>query len=242
MRIGFRRPADLAKEIGNIWASRNRVAYTWPFNRFKWDTSDTWWVVPASDRVAFQYAKIIVSSSLRVAPPDHLFVGLYVEKGVGKALADAGYYTPDWVLGPTWRWHGIIEDLSCGRFSGSISDASRRLGESIDIKLDAHVPTRSAAIKPPHDILWFESSDGSGITHSVDPILKTPQGFLRQSSVVATLPELATALRSIPAADSAWIDMCIGRSMRKSDLHNTSALDALQLTDRLLEPFAKWVE
>jgi hypothetical protein len=242
MRIGYKTPVDLAKEIGTIWVKRNRKAYTWPYNRFKWDTSETWWVVPASDRVAFQYAKIIISSSPRVARPDHIFVGLYVEKGVGRTLADAGYYPSEWVLAPSWRWHGVMLDLHNDRFRMPIADASSRLGEPLDIKIDAHVPTYgTASIRPHHDILWYESADGSAITASASPSLTTQQGFLRQASRATTLIELARALQTIPESESAWVDFYVGRSLRKSDLHDTSALDALQLTDRLLEPLAKWV-
>jgi hypothetical protein len=242
MRIGYTTQADLAKEIGTIWKKRKRKSFTWPYNRFKWDSSDTWWVVPASDRVAFQYAKIIVTSSNSVALPNHLFVGLYVEKGLGRSLADAGYYPSDWVLGPAWRWHGIVLDLHDGRFRAPIAEAARRLGEPLDIKLDAHVPTyRSGAIKPRHDILWYESSDGDVIIPSANPSLATQQRFLRQADSVTTLSELARALQTIPESESVWVDLYIGRSLEKSYLHDTAALDALQLTDRMLEPLAEWV-
>ena len=164
MRVAYSTSADLARSIGASWASKNRVAHTWPYNRFKWEESETWWIVPAPDRQAFRYAKIIVSSSKRVADEGQIFVGLYVEKGVGRDLAAAGYYPDEWVLGPTWRWHAIIDDLRSGLLTRAIADAAVHLGEPIEIKADAHVPTNKGTLRPPHDLLAFRSTEGVEIT------------------------------------------------------------------------------
>jgi hypothetical protein len=241
MRTGYTSSADLARELAAVWAKRDRVAYPRPYNRWKWDESQTWWVVPAPDQLAFRYSKIIVSSSPRLAQPDELFVGLYVEKGIGAALAAAGYYPEEWVIKPTWRWHGVLSDLAAGALGPAIADASRRIGDPVEIRIDAHVPVVKAAIQPPHDILAYESVDGVAISAMQDPILATEQRFLRGATLVHNLPELADVLQTIPASDSAWINLYVGRSLQKSGLHDESALDAHELTDRLLEPFAPWL-
>src|SRR5262245_62590885 len=140
MRVGYTSSADLAREIALVWDKRGRKAYARPYNRWRWDESETWCVVPASDQLAFRYSKIIVSSSPRLAASGGLFVGLYVEKGVGAALAAAGYYPEEWVIKPTWRWHGVVDDLASGALTPAITAAARRMGESIEVRIDAHVP------------------------------------------------------------------------------------------------------
>ena len=241
MRIAYSTSADLAKEIGGVWADRKRKAYTWPYNRFKWDDSETWWIVPAPDRVAFQYAKIVVTGSPRVVEAGRLFAGLYVEKGLDRTIA-GGVYPQDWLLGPTWRWHNVLRDLANGSFQSAIAEASRRLGEHIDVRLDTHVPLHGpSAIKPLYDSCWFDSIDGTAIKLSHPPVLSTSQGFLKLAPQATTVPELARVLRAIPDGGWAWINFYIGRSVEKSTLHDTSALDAVQLTDRLLEPLAPWI-
>ena len=111
MQIRDETPAHLAKEIRDIWSQRDRQVSILPYNRFESDEGHTWWIVPAPDKVAHQYVKIIFSSHHLVANPDQLFVGLHVEKGVGSALADAGYYKPTEVLRPTWRWHNVVQQV-----------------------------------------------------------------------------------------------------------------------------------
>ncbi|MBP1698620.1 MAG: hypothetical protein H6Q41_3808 [Deltaproteobacteria bacterium] len=241
MRVAYSSSADLARSIGADWVARNRVAYTWPYNRFKWEESETWWIVPAPDRQAFLYSKIIVSSSRRLSQEGQLFVGLYVEKGVGRDLAAAGYYPEEWVLGPTWRWHGIINDLTSGRLTRAIADAAVHLGQPIEIKLDAHVPTHKGAIRPPHDLLTFRSTDGVEITLAGRPIFATQERFLESTSGAQTLIELASGLRTIPRSETVWVNLHFGRTFERSGLHDTSALSAQQLVDLLLEPFASWV-
>ncbi len=241
MRTTSSSSADLARGIGDIWAARRRLAYTWPYNRFKWEQSGTWWIVPAADRQAFRYVKIAVSSSRHVADPGQLFVGLYVEKGVGPALAAARYYPQEWVIGPTWRWHGIMNDLASGLLTGAIADAARHLDAPAEIKVDAHVPTHKGAIRPSHDLLTFLSMDGAAITSQRKPVLATQERFLEGAASAPTLAELSRALCAIPASDTAWVNLYFGCTFEKSGPHDTSALDARQVVDRLLEPFASWV-
>jgi len=242
MRTGYSSSADLARELAAVWAERDRVAYPRPYNRWKWDESQTWWVVPAPDKLAFRYSKIIVSASPRLAEPDQLFVGLYVEKGVGEALASAGYYPEEWVLKSTWRWHGVLSDLASGAFGPPIAEVSHRIGEPVEIRVDAHVPVIKAAVQPPHDIVAYESLNGVAISTMRQPVLGTEQNFLGSLTRALTLQELASSLQTIPASDSAWINLYIGRCLQKSALHDASALDAHQLADRLLEPFAPWLK
>jgi hypothetical protein len=241
MRVAYSSAADLARGIGNVWAARSRIAHTWPYNRFKWEESETWWIVPAPDRQAFRYAKIAVSSSRRVANPGQLFVGLYVEKGVGSALAAAGYYPDEWVLGPTWRWHGVINDLTSGLLTRAIADAALHLGEPTEIKIDAHVPTHKGAIRPPHDLVSFRSTDGVAIDLTHKATLATQEQFLKAAASAQTLLGLATALRTIPGSETAWVNLYFGSTFERSGPHDPSALNAHQLVDRLLEPFASWV-
>jgi hypothetical protein len=241
MRIGYTSSAELAREIAAVWAGRNRIAYARPYNRWKWDESRTWWVVPAPDQLAFRYSKIIVSSVPRLAGPEELFVGLYVEKGVGTVLATTGYYPREWVMTPTWRWHGVVSDLATGAFMPAIRDASRRIGEPVEIRLNAHVPVVKAALRPPHDVLGFESVDGVAIRAMQAPALGTEERFLESAACAHSFSELAGKLSAIPGSDSAWKNLCLGRSLQTSGLQDKLALDAHQLTDRLLEPFAPWL-
>jgi hypothetical protein len=218
------------------------VAHAWPYNRWKWDESQTWWIAPAPDRLAFRYAKIIVSTSARLAESDQIFVGLYVEKGVGGALASAGYYPDEWVLKPTWRWHDVVADLASGALGPATAAASQQIGEPVEVRADAHVPVVKASVQPPHDSVAYATLDGIALTSTAYPVLVTEQHFLENAAGVHTVPQLAKALQTIVEADSAWINLYVGRALRISTVHDTSAIDADQLADRLLEPFSPWLK
>lgn len=240
MRVSCRNAADLAKDLADVWTKRGRVARAWPYNRWKWDESDTWWIVPAPDRLAFRYGKIIVSTSPRLADSDHLFVGLYSEKGISGSLARAGYYPDEWILDSAWRWHDVVADLASGAFASAIATVSERIGESVAVTAGAHVPVVKASSRPPHDIVAYETVDGIALTPTASPVLATEQRFLKNAAAVATVPDLANSLRTI--VDSAWINLYVGRSLQKSVLSDTSTVDPDQLTDRLLEPLSPWVK
>ncbi len=242
MKTAYNSPADLAREIGSVWSSRGRLAYTWPYNRFQWETSESWWLVPAPDRLAFRYAKIVVTSASRVAGPGLLFTGLYVEKGLGPALVSARYYPDDWFIGPTWRWHGVLRDLAGGQFKSAVALASRQLGEPVDIRVDAHVPIAGPArLRPSHDLLAFECEDGDRLRPAMTTLPSAQHQFLGDAKGAVTLGQLAESLQAIPNGDTAWVNLYIGRAFEKSGLADVAALDAVQLVNRLLEPLAPWI-
>lgn len=235
-----RNSAALAETLADAWPSRARV-YPRPFNRFKWDDSETWWLAPVPGPSTFQYSKVVVTSSPLLVGPNELFVGLYVEKGIGASLAEAGYYRADWVIGPTWSWHRIVGDLLTGAFRAPIAEVFRRTGEAVEVRVDAHVPVVEGSIRPPHDLLAYETTDGVLIQSSSPPVLNTEEGFLQASMQVRTLAELGDSLKSIPGSDSAWVNFYLGRTVQTAETEDPSALSAAQLATDLVSPFAPWV-
>lgn len=241
MRVAYDNAADLAKNIADAWRVKGRIAHPLPYSRWQWDDSQTWWVVPAPDKKAHQYGKIVATASPMLADSAHLFAGLTVEKGVGQALADIGVYHDDWVMKASWRWHGLVRDLANGSFREALAEASKRTGEAVEIRVAAHVPIRQGSVKPQHDIVAFETVDGLALSPNGQPQLHTSEGFLASASQAETLPQLGQALLTIPEAESAWVNVYIGRTLERSGLHDASAVDGHQLVDRLLDPLASWV-
>jgi hypothetical protein len=242
MKVVYSKPSELAKNIGDEWKNRNRIGNAMPYGRFQYDSSHTWWIVPATDRVAFRYAKIIVSSSPFISGPAKLFVGLYVEKGIGKKFAEIGYCSWDWVLKEDWRWHGILHDLKNDLFRKAMLRASQNLGEPLEFILNAHVPPgKKSSFKPPHDILSFETTDGHEIQLKRQPIVKTDEKFLKGLDRASNIPELAEMIESIPNNESVWVNIYIGQTFNTSTKKDSSTLNGNQLVEQLLEPFADWV-
>lgn len=109
MRVASDSAYELINDIAAAWERRKRPAFTLPYNRFAWQKSQHWWVVPSSEKVAFRYSKISVASVEFLTAGTDVFVGLYVEKGVGRVMTAAGA-SDDWIMSGDWRWHGMIRD------------------------------------------------------------------------------------------------------------------------------------
>src|SRR6266487_6555350 len=106
MRITNQAPADLARNIARIWAAKGRPAHPRPYNRWKGDEGETWWIVPSPDWPAYHRSKIIVSSSSSLAGasgtgPSRLLVGFYVEKGITGPAATVRQRGA-WEMDNTW--------------------------------------------------------------------------------------------------------------------------------------------
>ena len=241
MRIAYPNQADVAKALTSERERAGHAAYARPYNRWQWDDSRTWWVVPVPTQPTFQYAKVIASASGRLAAPGTIFVGLYVEKGVGPAAEQAGYYPPEMVLGPSWHWHSVIRALSEQSLGEAVAVAAGRIGEPVEVRLDAHVPVVEGRERPPHDTLAFECSDGVRLAATQPPSFSTAQGFLRSAAESTTLVELAAALQDMPEGDWAWVNLRFGRSCETSGPPESPALGASQVSERLLEPFSRWL-
>lgn len=241
MRVAYDNAADLAKSIADAWRAKGRVAHPLPYSRWQWDDSQTWWIVPAPDKKAHQYGKIITTASPAIAAPRHLFSGFTVEKGVGPALAAIGVYPDDWVMTAAWRWHGVARDLANGSFRDALAEASGRTGEAVQIRIAAHVPVRHGSVKPEHDVLTFETRDGSELAQVGPPQIHTSQRFLAAAAPSSTVPQLARALLNMPESETAWVSLYIGLELERSGRHDLSAVDGATLVPALLEPFGRWV-
>lgn len=244
MRIGYATSAETAKAIAEAWRDRGGDAHARPYNRYQAEEGDVWWAIPSAEWPAFRYAKVTASTQADLATPGKLFVGFYVEKGLGQAAVTAGYCPSDWFMDVNWRWYRFVEDVLAGRFRHAVAQASHGLGEPLEITVVAQVPIRGARIAHPRDLLrdllTFESHDGSNIILRRCEV-RTEQHFLSEAASCRSLALLGSALQSVPDRDWAWIDVYIGHPFDCSGLHDSDALDTSQVWNRLIQPFAPWL-
>jgi hypothetical protein len=115
-----------------------------PWNRFGADWP-TWWLSPSTEVPAYKCGKIVFTR--RDSEPGSLFVGLYLEKGVGASAAPAFSDTKrgrSYVMTPDWTWHSVMRALRDGAFGRLVAEAEERAGRPILIGVDASnmgVPT-----------------------------------------------------------------------------------------------------
>lgn len=240
MRVTSVAPGEFARELAVHWESPNRIAEPRPFDRFRRDDGGTWWIVPSKEHPAFRHSKFIVSSGKSLSEEGSLFVGLYVEKGVGRVPGAAGRYSNTWILDESWSWHRVVDDLTSGAFTAPIAQAARLTGEAIHVIIEAHVSVRDPQSQPPQDLVFFVSTDGTALSPSRNPVLQTDEGFLRHVAEIRNLSDLGQRLRTVPSADWAWINFYVGLPFQKAIDGDTRAFGPKQVRECLLEPFARW--
>lgn len=222
MRIPNQAPADLARDIARVWAAKGRPAHPRPYNRWKGDEGETWWVVPSPEWPAYHHAKIIVSASSRLvdvggSDPSGLYVGFNVEKGVAGAAAAIARRAA-WEMDDTWRWHGVLADLRAGRLRGAVSEAAQRIGGPVQVIVEAQVPVPEGSTHGFLDRVKYESRDGAELTLTKEPVIETVEKFLSALDGAATPPSFDQGA-------------CVKGSARSSRLLNAFAvLLAIALT------------
>jgi len=233
-------PEIIAKEIKRSWGAA-RGAASRPFNRFDAEESRIWWVVPSDEVPTFRFTKVIVSTAPEIGESGHTFVGLHCEKGLGPRAAALHYYPDHLIMDQTWSWTRFIADLSNGELQFSIAEASRRIDQPLEIRVDAHVPVIPRAKPgPPSDRLIFHSASGGSLTAARPALISTVQAFLGVAASTTLLPQLANALRHVPDEDYAWIDFCLGASIKQSPDPGLAATSPARLAADLLDPLARW--
>jgi len=104
--VVYDHPTRFAQALQEVSDKVGPHLFRIPYNRFaEPQDQKTWWLSPDSDNPADQWGKIVVTN-LDVGL--NLFVGLYIEKGVGKT-ASAAYSDRSkgerMILRDSWIWH-----------------------------------------------------------------------------------------------------------------------------------------
>jgi hypothetical protein len=184
-----------------------------PFNRYAPDVS-TWWLSPSAKAPAYQHGKIIFTQ--RDEPQGGLFVGFYVEKGVGPT--GAGLYRETskgrrWIMDETWLWGRFMASMESRDIGPVITAVDHAAQRPVIVAVDA------APVPPPagsdndirssrlaRDVVRFLFSNGR-----LDPLDSTlPANVLRGLVRPQTLGELSTAISLLPELDWLWVDISIG--------------------------------
>jgi hypothetical protein len=237
--------ADTASEV--LAAARRggfQGLHALPFNRFHREDT-TWWLSPSPENPAYRHGKIVLTR--RDAAPGALFVGLYIEKGVGPAAAPAYRDTAKgrrYVMDPTWLWDRLVGALGSGNFEQTATAAVARAASPLTIVVDASLvppPAGDDVHSPslPRDVVRLAFSDGELRFLDAD----TPGGLLKSLVTAETLPALAARIGTLPQLDWLWIDFQAGlRLVPAGGSRRSSAWSAAELWERACRPWRAWLQ
>lgn len=244
--VGFATPREAAAEV--LVAARTAGhggLHAIPFNRFDPDSS-TWWLSPSAENPAYRYGKILFTCKL--GEPCDLFVGLYIEKGIGRSAAAPFRETARGkrhVMDETWTWNRFARALEAGDFERLAAAAEVAAGMPVTIVLDAaHVAPPAGrdddAHSPhlPRDVVQFRFSRRELQLEAA----RLPAGILGAVGKPGTLSTLADGIVAVPELDWVWIDFwagfCLAVTANRDPSRSWSAADVWQKACR---PWRAWL-
>jgi len=213
-----------------------------PFNRFEPDDT-TWWLSPGTENPAYKYGKLIFTR--RDASPGDMFVGLYVEKGVGPSAASIFRETPRgrrYLMDNGWLWKAFLVALRTVEFKNVVNTAQDKMKRALTIAIDAAmVPPPTGEddfhnLKLPRDIVRFEFT--GGVMTPLDSQIQA--GILPAIANVTSLRDLADGIASHPQLDWIWIDFHAG-VVFEVDSAGQQAWNAQAIWSKACKPWSAWL-
>ncbi|MGH2361890.1 MAG: hypothetical protein ACRDGM_15295 [bacterium] len=215
-----------------------------------------WWLSPETQNPGYRYGKAIFTRDL--LRPQDLFVGLYMEKGIGRAGAaiygdskKGRRYIMDGPgrIGTPWTWPSFLAALTSGEFENVALKVENTARQSLIVTVDAcHIPVPAGPGDTidvhsggfPRDVVAFKYSSGD-----IAPLESSYRaGLLRPLGGATTLQALGLAIQGLHELDKFWIDVGIGLRFHTSATGTDAtheAWDAGILWERLLSPGRAWL-
>ena len=248
----FSTPHDAVAAVRDEARSSRLDLYLLPYQPMNPDAP--WWISPGNENPGYRYGKAIFARDL--LRPQELFIGLYMEKGIGGAAA-AIYadsrkgrryiMAGQWRIGEGWTWPSFLSAMASGDLD-AVAGAEATAGQPLVVTVDgSHVPVPAGpgdvidvhSLNFPRDVIAFRYSAGA-----LTPLRAShPADLLRPLGSAATLQALATAIQGLPDLDTFWIDVALGLCFQAPAANATTphdAWDARALWDRTLSPWRAW--
>jgi hypothetical protein len=233
----YKTPQEMAKAVlDHMVRLKLPLATPRPWNRHEPETT-MWWLVPSTDWPAYRHGKFAFSYSRYES--NRILAGIHVEKGLGGAAAPA--------LGPTqtgllttnqWLWNQFLTHLASsvfGRALGSVN-ASSATEATILVEAAHFYPGFHPQGVHLRDEVLFRANGKtikcqSRIIHA---------DLLTSVAAARSLRELEDALRNVPSADWAWIDLFAGVLLDVPGEGGNGAWDAGEIWDKVLSWLRPW--
>jgi hypothetical protein len=252
--IPFSTPHDAARAVREETQAAGVDLHLLPYQPM--NPEAPWWLSPGRENPGYRHGKAIFTRDL--LRPQDLFVGLYMEKGIGRAGAPmysdskkGRRYIMDGPgrIGDQWTWPAFAAALACGEIDTVSRRAEVGAGQPLLIMVDGcHVPVPAGAgdvidihgLRFPRDVISFRCSQGilslSETSYRAD--------LLRPLASATTFEALAQALQRLPELDMFWVDVSIGlrfRALTRVATAEDNPWNARSLWERVLSPYRAWL-
>jgi hypothetical protein len=213
-----------------------------PFNRFIPEFSP-WWFFPKSEGwPVYHCSKLFVHSFYPQSDEDNLlYVGYYVEKGLGKELSGMSGVKNSNIMESNWYWHEFINNAKNNIYDEPVKEVIGLSGCQIWVTITANefneVPEPDTEIKSPHDYVQFS-------IHSQDPKLKLEQQgqkLLSEFNECKGINEIVQISEAMEGLSFFWINLYIGIQL-KYGTDKEGTWSAADIWHNALEPWEPWTK
>jgi len=213
-----------------------------PYNPEYPDTS-TWWIFRPSRSGANWPAYHLGKFVFFLMPGGkEFFAGLAVEKGIGKALAQAmgSAAARSFEMRPHWIWHRFVEGLTDGSVEAALDEIRRRAGCEPVLELDVGPVPDEGPFRASRTHYAFRSPE-------VDRIVL--ERFVRRDYEIPfaenamSLADLRQRLEGLatPEGDMVWVDLLLGVHVPRDSVPGVEPWGGREFWENVLEPLAPWV-
>jgi len=179
-----------------------------PFNRFEPHFTE-WWIVPSNERPAYKFSKLCFHKRPR-SQEGRLYVGYYVEKGLGQNLSVLTDVRKQHIMKSDWYWHQFIANAATGKIEATANELARTANVPVRILVEAYAFNRVVELdkerNAPDDSVEFIIQPPSlqwELIKGGEDVLKV---INRCTSIASMMQKIGTAAD----LDYYWIDLVIG--------------------------------
>ncbi len=203
-----------------------------PFNRFDPAFTD-WWLVPSSEWPAHKYGKLCFHRRGGM-----LYVGYYIEKGLGKRLRGMPDVAAKHIMQEDWQWYDFVAWTDNGRIQEIMAQVIEQSGVPVRVRVEAyafnHVPEPDGKTDGPDDMMEFEVENPAGRLRPVSEA----RDALRTLSDVSDIRQMATRVNADRNLDFFWVTLTLGIRLQYGD-GSAEGWDAHALWSRALAPWVR---
>lgn len=227
-------PGELAVRVADALNARpgHERYRQLPYNRFDGYLDHLYWLVPGSERVAFNRSKYFVDWWDQDS--GMIWFGIHMEKGLGPNAARSK--SDPWRMGKEWAWHTLVPEVGSSLMRVAIKNVGRLLGGTGQV---------TVLITPGVEGIDRKNCQVTGFALSTDAslALEKASGVLHLNlSACRTLEEIRDALQGWPESEWFWVDIFLGF---RAKIETARCVDqnaqARELAKEVFAPLEPWV-
>lgn len=204
----FKTNEETAKAISSMQDAKMLTLR--PYN-FYMSAFTEWWFIPSTIWPAYQFGKLFIWKSPEYSSdPNKLYVGYYIEHGIGSDMASLSGIKKNIIMKNNWTWFEFIEKGIEGKIDKIMQNALSASQCSLYILLKAYefnqIVKTDEKLGTPSDTVEFKLEASQNVLKNVRMGKKIFHGF----NSINYFSELCQILKNSKDLQFFWIDLLIG--------------------------------